>query len=399
MYHRIGSRAYKEGLENIEALAALTGHPEKKWASVHVAGTNGKGSVAHLFASFFQEKGYKTGLYTSPHLVHFNERVKINGIPISEDAVLHFFKKYEHVWISKEIAPSFFEMTTILAFDYFARQNVDIAVIETGLGGRLDSTNIITPLLSVITHISLDHVSLLGNTLSDIAREKAGIIKQGVPVVIGKYQSETWQIFNDIARKQGAPLYLADALDGEMKNLLPGNFQQENIATFVKGLEVLSSRYSHTKEDIKKSIINIYKNTHLQGRWQILRNNPLVICDVGHNAGAFEWITAQLATMSYTHLHFVFGVVNDKDLDTIIPLLPRDRVTYYLCRADIERALSPEILSGRMQAYHLHTTLSGSVAHACQQALQEAGTGEMVFIGGSCFVVGEALIACSHGLI
>jgi len=405
MYHRIGSAAYKEGLENIEHLAAMAGHPEKKVKAIHIAGTNGKGSVVHLLASYFQELGWKTGLFTSPHLIDFRERIKINGIMIPEEKVVAFFEKYQ-LQISK-IEPSFFEMTTILAFDYFAQENVDIAIIEVGLGGRLDATNILSPILSVITNISLEHTKLLGNSLAEIAREKAGIIKDDTPVVIGEYHPETYPVFEQTATKKNAPLFLAEEYTGNLQ--LGGEYQRKNMGTFLKCVEVLQntlSPYSQKAPLVAKksyglkllrsygllnsAIQNLYTNTGFMGRWQVVSEKPLTICDVAHNPAGIELVMKQLQKIPHNNLHIVIGFVNDKDLDEIIPLLPKN-ATYYACQPQIERALPAEELYYKLKSETLTVQKVPSVLEAYTQAKTNAQENDVIFIGGSFFVVGEFL--------
>jgi len=415
MYHRIGSAAYKEGFENIEHLAAMAGHPEKKLKAIHIAGTNGKGSVAHLLASYFQELGWKTGLFTSPHLIDFRERIKINGKMIPEEKVVAFFEKYQPKIAI--IEPSFFEMTTILAFDYFAQENVDIAIIEVGLGGRLDATNILSPILSVITNISLEHTKLLGNSLAVIAREKAGIIKEDTPVVIGEYHPETYPVFEQIAAQKNAPLYLVEEYSGNLQ--LGGYYQQKNLGTFLKSILVLENLFLTTKctkkaqcaqrlftsnsnlcvlcENplcplwlIKKSIQNLYSNTGFMGRWQVVSEKPLTICDVAHNPAGIELVMKQLQTIPHNHLHIVIGFVNDKDLDDIIPLLPKN-ATYYACQPQIERALPAEELFNKLKSANFNVLIVPIVLEAYTQAKSNAQENDVIFIGGSFFVVGEFL--------
>ena len=406
MYHRVGSSAYKEGLENIETLTAMAGFPEKQFKSIHIAGTNGKGSTAHLFSSLFQEMGYKVGLYTSPHLVNFNERIKINGQPIAEEEVIKFFDRYEKELA--EIEPSFFEMVTVLAFDYFAQQQVDIAIIEVGLGGRLDATNVISPELSVITNISLDHTQLLGDSMAIIAGEKAGIIKPNTPVIIGDTHPETSPVFIAKAIEQNAPIYFADQhfqakscngsidiFQGEevfyqgLAFPLQGDYQLKNIVTFIQTVEVLKNNFPITPLHVQQSLANLLPNTGLIGRWQVVNEKPFTICDAGHNQGAFEITAKQLENLPYKILRFVFGVVNDKDVEAILPLLPKQRTIYYICKADIERSLEPEILAEKMHDFE--TRCCGSVTVAYQAAKQDAEEGDVIFVGGSCFVVGDFL--------
>lgn len=412
MYHKQGTSAYKEGLENIVTLADMASHPEKKFQSIHIAGTNGKGSVAHLLASLFQEAGYKTGLFTSPHLVNFNERIKINGIPIAEEEVIRFFNRYQSDL--DRIEPSFFEMTTILAFSYFAEKKVDIAIVEVGLGGRLDATNIITPLLSVITNISKDHTQLLGNSISTIAYEKGGIIKSGIPVVIGETNNESEPVFREIAANQNAPIFFADQRykvfksdnnteDGlismakddrviveNIPTILQGDYQLKNLATFYQCVELLRKQFQFPVGNTEKSIQHIYQNTGLSGRWQIVDHHPLTICDVGHNIGAFELTIKQLIQLN-RKIHFVFGMVNDKDIEAVLGLFPERDFIYYCCRAENDRSLSPEILDEKLRNKGLQTILSDSVPNAWIKAKKEASPEDVIFIGGSCFVVGDFL--------
>ena len=410
MYHRIGSSAYKEGLENIEKLAEMAGHPEKKLKTIHIAGTNGKGSVAHLLASYFQELGAKTGLFTSPHLIDFRERIKINGKMISEQKVVVFFEKYQKK-ISK-IEPSFFEMTTILAFDYFVNEEVDVAIIETGLGGRLDATNILSPTLSVITNISLEHTKMLGNTLSEIAYEKAGIIKENTPVVIGEYHPKTFPVFEEIAKQKNAPLFLSEEYNGDLQ--FGGNYQQKNIGTFMKCLEVIEVRGKRCEVRGKRyegnnplqilkgwlakrdgvvyinAIQNLYQNTGFMGRWQIISEKPLTICDVAHNPAGIELVMKQLQQIPHQHLHIIIGFVNDKDIDEIIPLLPQ-KATYYACQAQIERAMPAEELFQKLKSTKLSVHKIPNVHQAYTHATNNAQENDLIFIGGSFFVVGELL--------
>jgi len=396
MYHRIGSAAYKEGLENIELLAEMAGHPEKKIKTIHIAGTNGKGSVAHLLASYFQELDWKTGLFTSPHLIDYRERIKINGKEISEEKVIDFFAKYQEKIAA--ITPSFFEITTILAFDTFAAENVDIAIIETGLGGRLDATNILSPILSVITNISLEHTKMLGNTLAEIAREKAGIIKPNTPVVIGEYHPETFPVFKATAKAQNAPLHLAEPYQGALD--FGGIYQRKNLGTALRCLQVLEAestkarrhestkaegeRHLMTEEVLKQSLKNF------MGRWQIVSTAPLTICDVAHNPAGIELVMKQLQQLQHHNLHIIIGFVNDKDIDEIIPFLPKN-ARYYACQAQVERALPAEELHSKLSSVNLNVIKVNNVLKAYAEALSSAQKDDIIFIGGSFFVVGEFL--------
>ena len=408
MYHKIGSAAYKEGLENIEALMDILDHPERKFKAVHIAGTNGKGSVAHMLASYFQERGCKTGLFTSPHLVDFRERIRLNGQMISEEAVLAFFDKFKTQF--DQLEPSFFEMTTALAFYFFAEQKVDVAVIEVGLGGRLDATNVLSPLLSVITNISLEHTQMLGDSIAKIAAEKAGIIKYKTPVVIGEFNPESFPVFEDLANQKDAPLFLAEdnySFSGNFDNLnvidvlgntlyehiqmpLHGEYQLKNLKTFLQATEVIEELWPAEKDVVPQAIRNMVSNTGFQGRWQILRREPLTICDVGHNPGGLALTMKQLAQYLCRQLRMVFGMVSDKDIDKAVSLLPKDAL-YYVCQAQIERALPATELAERMRQHGLQCRVAGTVANAFRQANADAAPDDLIFIGGSCFVVGELL--------
>ena len=408
MYHKIGSAAYKEGLENIEALMDILDHPERKFKAVHIAGTNGKGSVAHLLASYFQERDCKTGLFTSPHLVDFRERIRLNGQMISEEAVLAFFDKFKTQF--DQLEPSCFEMTTALAFYYFAEQKVDVAVIEVGLGGRLDATNVLSPLLSVITNISLEHTQMLGDSIAKIAAEKAGIIKYKTPVVIGEFNPESFPVFEDLANQKDAPLFLAEdnySFNGDFDDLnvidvlgntlyehiqmpLHGEYQLKNLKTFLQATEVIEELWPAEKDVVPQAIRNMVSNTGFQGRWQILRREPLTICDVGHNPGGLALTMKQLAQYPCRQLRMVFGMVNDKDIDKAVSLLPKNAL-YYVCQAQIERALPATELAERMQQHGLQCRIVGTVADAFRQANSDAAPDNLIFVGGSCFVVGELL--------
>ena len=413
MYHKVGSSAYKEGFENIEALTAVIGHPEQQLKCIHVAGTNGKGSTSHLLASFYQELGMKVGLYTSPHLLDFRERIRVNGEMISKEAVVTFFEKFNEQF--KVIEPSFFEMTTALAFYHFASQKVDIAIVEVGLGGRLDATNIIHPQLCIITNISLDHTQLLGDTLAKIAGEKAGIIKEGVPVVIGKRQAETLPVFEAKAAALHAPLHTTEdvevtTLDDtdvaartiriqyQHKNLidsvklpLPGAYQLENVATFVKSVLVLHPSTEIIVNTLVRAIENVLKNTHLHGRWEIIAQNPLVICDTGHNSGGFTFLSKQLNSLSCQQLHCIIGFVNDKDIDSIIHLLP-PKAKYTVCKASVARAEEPEKIVHKMLAAGLNAVPSSlSVYDTYVQLKQQLNKEDALYIGGSTFIVADLL--------
>lgn len=408
MYHKIGTAAYKEGLENIEALLKIVGNPERKFKSIHIAGTNGKGSVAHLMASYCQELHLKTGLFTSPHLVDFRERIRIDGQMISEGDVLAFFEKFKPEF--DKIEPSFFEITTALAFYYFAQQKVDIAVIEVGLGGRLDCTNVIQPLLSVITNITLEHTQMLGDTIAKIAYEKAGIIKQDTPVVIGEFHPESFPVFTDIANHKNAPLFLAAdnyTIEGDLSDCniidvfgnvkyehvnlpLSGEYQRKNLATFLQATDVLHQLMPADKDVTKAAIEHVITNTGFQGRWQVLRRHPLTICDVGHNVGGLTITMKQLSEIPCRQLRMVFGMVSDKDIEHIIPLLPKEAL-FYVCQANIERAIPAANLATMLSQQGLNCKVCGNVMDAFHTAEADADPEDLIFIGGSCFVVGNLL--------
>ena len=413
MYQKIGAKAYKPDLGNIVELLDFLGNPEKKFKTVHVAGTNGKGTVSHTLASIFQECGYKTGLYTSPHLLDFRERIRINGQMIDEQSVIDFIGNNKEKF--EEMQLSFFEMATGMAFDYFAREKVDIAIIEVGLGGRLDSTNVIMPELSVITNISLDHVNMLGNTLAEIAAEKAGIIKPNTPVVIGETQPETKDVFIAKAKECNAPIYFADeiidcdkihieSLDYQKFDIwknselyieavefpLLGYYQKKNLATVICAVEILKEKFNIDKKDIVNGLEFVVKNTNLMGRWQILSRQPLVIADTGHNVGGVKEIVMQLSDMTFRKLHFVLGCVNDKDIDGILNLLPH-YAEYYFCKADIPRGLDANILAAKVLEVGLRGNVYESVQQAYNSALNNAHFDDVVFIGGSNFTVAEVI--------
>ena len=411
MYQRIGAAAYKTDLNNTIALLDHLGNPHQTFKSVHVAGTNGKGSTSHMLASIFQEAGYKTGLYTSPHLRDFRERIRINGEMIPEENVVNFIS--EHQDILKKIEPSFFEMTVGMAFDYFAKEHVDIAIVEVGMGGRLDSTNLITPEISVITNIGLDHVQFLGDSLEKIAGEKAGIIKEGIPVVIGETQPETHQVFENKAAACHSPIFFADQIfDCDKIHIdsliqqeydiwknnelyleactipLMGNYQKKNLTTVLCAVDLLRETFELSDEDIRDGIANVVRNTHLMGRWQILDQDPLTIADTGHNVDGIREVVSQLSEMTYNKLHFVIGMVNDKDIDHVLQLLPHS-CEYYFCKADIPRGLDATILAEKAFDFGLRGNVYSSVRDAYESAINAAKFDDVIFIGGSNFVVAE----------
>ncbi|RUT70525.1 bifunctional folylpolyglutamate synthase/dihydrofolate synthase [Flavobacterium cupreum] len=389
MYQLQGASAYKEDLTNIRLLAEHLGHPEQHLKCIHVAGTNGKGSTSHMLASVLQESGYKVGLYTSPHLKDFRERIKINGIEISEDFVCEFVAKHKAFFESNDM--SFFEMSVGLAFDYFSSEKTDIAIIEVGLGGRLDATNIITPLVSVITNIDLDHTQFLGNTTTAIAGEKAGIIKPNVPVVIGEYTEETEAVFLAKAKENNAPIYFAaDLISGVFPSDLLGDYQFQNKKTVQQVVVVLNSQtdFKVSIEHLKSGLLHTVKNTGLQGRWQQLGENPKIICDTAHNQHGLTVVMNQIKKETFDNLHIVLGVVNDKELDAILPLFPK-KATYYFCRPDSSRGLSTEILQNAAKKYDLQGEQYNSVDAAFLEAKKNAGPNDFIYVGGSTFVVAE----------
>lgn len=390
MYQKQGKSAYKVDLSNTILLAKHLKNPEKKFKSIHVAGTNGKGSTSHMLASILQEAGYKVGLYTSPHLKDYRERIKINGKEISKQFVIQFIKRNKSFFESNKL--SFFEMTVGLAFDYFAKQRVDFAIIEVGLGGRLDSTNIITPEVSVITNIGLDHTKFLGNTLESIAKEKGGIIKPNIPIIIGETNSKTKEIFKQIAEENQAKIIFADKV--EFKNYdcdLKGDYQVKNIKTAVQSIKELQlKQFKISENDIIKGLFNVVKNTGLLGRWQILNENPKVICDTAHNREGLEIVMKQLQSEEYRQLHIVFGVVNDKNLDTIVDILPTN-AKYYLCKPDIPRGLESKKLKHYFNTKNLECEAYSSVNEAYKKALINSNNKDVIYLGGSTFVVAEII--------
>jgi len=416
MFHRIGAAAYKANLDNTIAMCRLMKHPEKNFRSIHIAGTNGKGSTSHMLASVLMETGLKTGLFTSPHLKDFRERITINGKKIPKATVSRFVTQHKKSFDA--ISPSFFEITFALASWWFSEEKVEIAVIETGLGGRLDSTNVISPLVSIITNIGFDHMQFLGDTLEAIAGEKAGIIKQGIPVVIGETQKETLPVFQEFATKAKTTLFRADQnfiissmaftrhrvpmmlvnvqrtdTKDTLKLITPlaASYQLKNIITVIQSVEVLRQKhFSISDEQLQKGIRHVTRNTKLMGRWQTLSLNPLTIADIGHNAAGIREVTKQLRMVKYDHLHFVIGVVNDKDVNAMLKLLPKD-ATYYFCKADIPRGLDAGLLSEKAHETGLRGTTYASVNHALETAQKAATENDLVFVGGSAFVVAEVV--------
>jgi len=395
MYQQQGASAYKEDLTNSILFSDYLGNPEKDLKFIHVAGTNGKGSTSHLLASVLQEAGYKVGLYTSPHLRDFRERIKIISPEvsgeISEEFVCEFIEKHINFFKSNEL--SFFEMTVGLAFEYYKAEQVDIAIIEVGLGGRLDSTNIITPLISVITNIGKDHVQFLGNTLEAIANEKAGIIKNNIPVVIGEYTAETKPVFIAKAISTDSSIYFAsDTITEDYPSDLKGDYQNSNKKTAIQTLRILNtiSEFEISEAEIKKGFLYVVKNTGLQGRWQQLNSAPKTICDTAHNKHGLEIVLNQLEKEEFDTLHFVFGVVNDKDLEEILPLFPKNAV-YYFCKPNMSRGLDAIILEQKSKEFGLQGKVYNSVSEAYTSAKENATSTDFIYIGGSTFVVAEIL--------
>ncbi len=391
MYQLQGAAAYKNDLTNTLLQADYLGHPERNLKCIHVAGTNGKGSTSHLLASVLQEAGYKVGLYTSPHLKDYRERIKINGVPISEEFVTEFVNEHQPFFENNEL--SFFEMSVGLAFDYFVKNDIAIAIVEVGLGGRLDATNIIRPLISVITNIGLDHTQFLGNTLALIAAEKAGIIKENIPVVIGEYNSETKPVFLAKANSMHAEIYFAsDLITKEYPSELLGNYQTHNKKTALQTLYVLQSQnqFKVAEDQIKKGFLDVVKNTGLHGRWQQLQESPKVICDTAHNKEGLALVLEQVLQQKFHRLHIVLGVVNDKDLNKILPLFPPN-ATYYFCKPNIPRGLDAKVLKEKAIDYHLTGEIYTSVPAAYQNAKKKASPNDFIFVGGSTFVVAEII--------
>jgi len=413
-YHRIGKAAYKNDLNSTIALDNYFGNPHLKYKTIHVGGTNGKGSVSHMIASILQEAGYKTGLYTSPHLKDFRERIKVNGEMIPENEIVTFVTKHKN--IIRSLKPSFFEMTVAIAFNYFAECNVDVAVIEVGLGGRLDSTNIIKPVLSVVTNIGHDHMDILGDSIEKIAVEKAGIIKNNVPVVISETQVATKDVFISKASESGSMITFADEqfsckldeidnIKGSRKYLitdlvtqqkfkgetiLGGDYQGANMKAVFTVFNNLKSEFIVSDENIITGIWNVVKNTGLKGRWQILSHNPLTICDTGHNKEGLEYVMAQIRRIIKTELHMIIGFVNDKDLKSVLPLLPTE-ATYYFTRASVPRALDEKTLKSEASKYGLIGQSYPDVRSALSHARKNAIESDMIFIGGSTFIVAEVI--------
>lgn len=413
MFTRVGAVALKKDLHNTIVMCQNLDNPQSKFKSIHVGGTNGKGSTSHMLAAIFQQAGYKTGLYTSPHLKDFRERIRINGTMVSEDFVTDFINEQQSV--IEKINPSFFEVTVAMAFSYFATQNVDIAIIEVGLGGRLDSTNVITPELSIITNISLDHTNILGNTLKEIAKEKAGIIKPGVPTIIGETQQEAKDVFIKKAQETKSELIFADqCLQAELADRknnylftavykgsqvlyndlaldLSGLYQLKNVVTVLQSIEILKAKgYQIADSHVYTALKEVKSITGLQGRWQILGEEPLIICDTGHNVAGITEVLYNINAIEFNHLHIVIGMVKDKNLNGVLELLPKNAI-YYFCQPQLERALSVEQLAAAAQRYGLSGKTFNTVSKAVQAAKNHAKRDDLIFIGGSTFVVAETL--------
>ena len=418
VFEHVGATAYKEGLDNTLALDRYFGHPHRHYKTIHVAGTNGKGSCSHTIASVLQEAGYRVGLYTSPHLVDFRERIRVNGKCISEQYVVDFIGRLlpdpadtqggiclrtpnvDNDSLATRLYPSFFELTTALAFKYFADEQVDIAVVEVGLGGRLDCTNIITPILSVITNISFDHTGFLGDTLEKIAAEKAGIIKPGIPVVIGEYTGETRPVFEAKAQALNAPISFASDEEEHGRELdfqLRGDYQARNKQTVLCALNVLRRMGldTITPQAVGHGLAHVCENTGLMGRWQTLRQQPTVVCDTGHNVGGWQYLSRQIAAQRCQTLRIVFGMVDDKDIDTVMSLLPPHAI-YYWTQADNHRAIPATRVAAIAASHHLTGHVYNKVGDAYQAALDDASPDDFIFIGGSSYVVADLLTAIQN---
>ena len=404
VFEHVGASAYKPGLQTTWALDEHYGHPHTGFRTIHVAGTNGKGSVSHSLASILQEAGLRVGLYTSPHLIDFRERIRVNGQCVSEQYVIDFVEDFIN-WnqprpghhAANILFPSFFELTTALAFKYFADENVDVAVIEVGLGGRLDCTNIIRPELCVITNIALDHTQFLGSTLAQISSEKAGIIKKGVPVVIGETTAETHPVFEQKAKEMEAPICFAEEFecptplpDFELK----GSYQQKNLRTILCAAQILEriEQLPDAESLISRALMHITQNTGLMGRWQMLRREPLVICDTGHNPAAWEYLAPQISQQQCRQLRIVFGMVDDKDINAVLAMLPKQAL-YYFTQANNHRAIPAQRVAELAVGHQLRGKIFPKVAEAFQAALTEAAADDFIFIGGSSYIVADLLTA------
>ena len=390
MYQRLGASAYKSDLSNTLKLVNYLGNPQNDFKSVHIAGTNGKGSTSHMMASVFQEAGYKVGLYTSPHLKDFRERIKINGKLISKENVVHFIEKHQSFFLKNKL--SFFEMTVGMAFDFFKNEKVDIAIIEVGLGGRLDSTNVVKPEIAVITNIGLDHTRFLGDTIKEIAFEKAGVIKTETPVVIGEYTEETKAVFLKKSKQEQSPIVFAEDVSTPKLELdLLGDYQLKNSQTAYTALSVLKKMgWNISKETIQAGLKKVIVNTGLAGRWQILNHSPKIICDTAHNRDGLTFVMKQLSAISCDQLHIVIGFLDDKNLDIILPLFPKN-ATYYFCKPNVDRGLDEDKLKQKASKYTLVGQTYSSVNEAYNKSLTVATKNDVIFVGGSTFVVAEVL--------
>ena len=408
MFSRMGSAAFKKDLTNTLLLCERLGNPQKKFKSIHVAGTNGKGSVSHMLAAIFQTTGYNTGLYTSPHLYDFRERIKLNGIMCDEDFVVDFVKRIKPA--IEEIKPSFFEITVAMAFDYFAKHKIDIAIIEVGLGGRLDSTNVITPELSVITNIGWDHMNMLGNTLGEIAFEKGGIIKENIPVVVGEKKDETEEIFREIANQKHASIFFAEenysvkefnllpdsieiSIADRNKNIstyhsdLPGIYQTKNILTVVQAMEVLNDSKIN-QQQIQTALQNVKRTTGLYGRWEIIHQQPAIVLEVAHNKDGVEQMLFHVSKINFHQLHLIIGMVKDKEVEPVLELLPKN-ANYYFTQAHIPRALDAQTLQSKAAEFHLQGNYFDDVNAALHQAMVNASKNDLIIVCGSIFLVAE----------
>ena len=412
-FQQVGGAAYKEGLANSIALDNHLGNPHRKFRTIHVAGTNGKGSCSHTLASVMQAAGYKVGLYTSPHLIDFRERIRVNGKPAEKEFVVRFVEKEKGFF--EPLNPSFFELTTAMAFTYFAEQQVDVAIVEVGLGGRLDCTNIITPDLCIITNISPDHVQFLGDTLAQIAGEKAGIIKPGVPVVIGESTPETKEVFLAKAAEEESPIIFAEnervvmgavaekdgytyetTYFGTLHGELGGDYQQKNTNTILAALlQLIGIGYNISEEDIKKGFASVCSATGLMGRWQKIADAPATVCDAGHNIGGISYIVNQLKRQEYSTLRIVWGMVADKDIDAVLAMMPKD-ARYYFTQASIKRALPAGDMQTKASQFGLQGGAYASVGDALSAARAEASADDFIFVGGSCFIVADLLSAIAQ---
>lgn len=391
-FEKVGAGAYKEGLSNTKALDEHFNHPHRRFKTIHIAGTNGKGSCSHTIAAILQSAGYKTGLYTSPHLIDFRERIRVNGECIPEERVIRFVEEERHFF--EPLQPSFFELTTALAFKYFEEQQVDVAVIEVGLGGRLDCTNIITPLLSVITNISFDHTQFLGDTLEKIAAEKAGIIKEGVPCLIGEYTDETKPVFQRVADEKHSPIVFAEenVIDCDYEFELKGHYQNRNRNTILNAITILRNFLVISEESIKNGMRNVCELTGLMGRWQTLQAEPLIVCDTGHNLAGWQYLAPQIKQTHSSHstLRIVFGMVDDKDINAVLSLLPKN-AEYYFCQASTHRAIPSAKVAELAVQHDIRGRVFPTVSAAFVQAKQDAGNCDFIFVGGSSYVVADLL--------